>query len=99
MSHFISSLCCNPRVSQAALEEGSLSVRAKAAWRTEVVENVGTAEQEMGQRMCQEHGWSVEEEKDEGLEWLLTPKNRRSVTFVILKCPFGVVSAHPGTQQ
>lgn len=29
MSRFISSLCCNPRVSQAALEEGSLSVRAK----------------------------------------------------------------------
>lgn len=68
MSRFISSLCCNPRVSQAALEGGSLSVRAKAAWRTEVVENVGTAEQEMGQRMCQEHGWSVEEEDEAGLD-------------------------------
>lgn len=67
-----------------------------------MVENVGTAEQGMGQRMCQQHGWSVEEEKDAGLDWLLsllTPKNKRSVIFVMLKSPFGAVSAHPDPQQ
>lgn len=48
-----------------------------------MLENVGTAEQEMGQRMCQQHDWSVKEEREAGLDWLLsllTPKNKGSVT-------------------
>lgn len=67
-----------------------------------MVEDVGIAEQEMGQRMCQEHSWSAKAEGNAGLDWLrslLTPKNKGPATSVILKSPFGVVSAHPETQQ